>query len=80
MTTVSSLSEIKYKIYLIVLATVGRMPKKRDFEMLLDGLSVHSIAGCLKAFFRELPDPIFPYNFYENVVPISPGFNFIQFF
>lgn len=29
---------------------------------------IHVIAGALKLFFRELPEPLFPYSFFEKFI------------
>jgi len=37
----------------------------------LSGEDMHDVAGTLKAFFSELPDPIFPFNTYNDFVSIA---------
>jgi len=41
---------------------------KGEVATLTDDIEVHAITGLLKQFIRELPDPIFPFNLYNDVI------------
>ncbi|XP_060713159.1 rho GTPase-activating protein 27 isoform X2 [Tachysurus vachellii] len=55
------------------LAVIQRLRHKADHEEELDledgqWEEIHVIAGALKLFFRELPEPLFPYSFFEKFI------------
>ncbi|KAL4630876.1 rho GTPase-activating protein 27 isoform X1 [Arapaima gigas] len=54
------------------LAVIQRLRYKADHEELdlEDGQweDVHVITGALKLFFRELPEPLFPYSYFNNFI------------
>jgi hypothetical protein len=39
----------------------------------LKGKDIHVVAGILKAFFKDLPDPIFTYEAYDELTKIPRG-------
>ena len=50
-----------------------------DFD--LTGFEVSSVAGVLKLYLRELPEPLFPFQFYPTLINIASLFIFyFQFF
>lgn len=36
----------------------------------------HVVSGLLKSFFRELPNPLIPYEFYSGLIDLTSKFNF----
>ncbi|XP_046690489.1 rho GTPase-activating protein 27 isoform X2 [Silurus meridionalis] len=55
------------------LAVIQRLRHKADHEEDLDledgqWEEIHVITGALKLFFRELPEPLFPYSFFEKFI------------
>ena len=50
---------IQYYICVIVLST-GEIP-----ELEGNKAEVHSVASVLKSYFRELPEPLIPYDYFE---------------
>lgn len=37
---------------------------------------VHVITGALKLFFRELPEPLFPFNYFDKLIAAASKTNF----
>ncbi|XP_046894362.1 rho GTPase-activating protein 27-like [Hypomesus transpacificus] len=55
------------------LAVIQRLRHKADHEEDLDledgqWEEIHVIAGALKLFLREMPEPLFPYNFFDRFI------------
>ena len=36
-----------------------------------DVYNVHDVTGCLKQFFRSLPDPLLTHHLYESLIAVS---------
>ncbi|NWH18530.1 RHG05 protein, partial [Grus americana] len=39
------------------------------------GVTVNAVAGALKAFFADLPDPLIPYSLHQELLETSSNFN-----
>lgn len=49
-------------------------------DFTLEGTSPHVVAGVLKMFFRELPEPLIPFKMYEPLVNAFRANQFSEIF
>ena len=54
-------------------AKIDRIAKAYNFGEKVDfgDVDVHTVAGVLKKFFRDLADPLFPFEYYEVIIQFN---------
>ena len=52
--------------------------KEKDNQISLDSFDCHAVSGCLKKFFRDLPDPLFTYEAHDAFLSATSTTLFIS--
>lgn len=49
-----------------------------SIDLIVMDVAVNAVAGALKAFFADLPDPLIPYSLHPELVEAASKYPFIQ--
>lgn len=57
---------IQFRIWELLMSASVLFPDNKDVSVMMSEMDVNAIAGTLKLYFRELPEPLFTDEFYPN--------------
>lgn len=58
--------------------TIFILLSDHSVDLIVMDVAVNAVAGALKAFFADLPDPLIPYSLHPELVEAASKYRFIQ--
>lgn len=59
--------------------TIFVLLSDHNIDLIVMDVAVNAVAGALKAFFADLPDPLIPYSLHPELVEAASKYRFIKF-
>lgn len=59
--------------------TIFVLLSDHSIDLIVMDVAVNAVAGALKAFFADLPDPLIPYSLHPELVEAASKYRLIQF-